>query len=36
MEVNYSLEPWETNAGFILTCQARPISAKVVVDYDQM
>jgi ring-1,2-phenylacetyl-CoA epoxidase subunit PaaE len=36
MEVNYSLEPWETNAGFILTCQARPTSAKVVVDYDQM
>jgi ring-1,2-phenylacetyl-CoA epoxidase subunit PaaE len=36
MEVNYSLESWETNAGFILTCQARPTSAKVVVDYDQM
>jgi ring-1,2-phenylacetyl-CoA epoxidase subunit PaaE len=26
MEVNYSLEPWELNAGFILTCQARPVS----------
>ena len=36
MEVNYSLEPWETNAGFILTCQARPTSAKVVVDYDHL
>ena len=24
MEVNYSLEPWELKAGFILTCQARP------------
>jgi len=36
MEVNYSLEPWELNAGFILTCQARPISDKVVVDYDHI
>ncbi|HVV41778.1 MAG TPA: 1,2-phenylacetyl-CoA epoxidase subunit PaaE [Nitrobacter sp.] len=36
MEVNYSLEPWETDAGYILTCQARPTSGKVVVDYDQM
>src|SRR6185437_2172162 len=29
MEVNYSLEPWELEAGFILTCQARPCSDKV-------
>ncbi|MBS0530885.1 MAG: phenylacetate-CoA oxygenase/reductase subunit PaaK [Proteobacteria bacterium] len=36
MEVNYSLEPWETDAGFILTCQARPISGRVVVDYDHL
>ena len=36
MEVNYSLEPWELNAGFILTCQARPLSDKVVVDYDHI
>jgi ring-1,2-phenylacetyl-CoA epoxidase subunit PaaE len=36
MEVNYSLEPWELNAGFILTCQARPISDRVVVDYDHV
>jgi ring-1,2-phenylacetyl-CoA epoxidase subunit PaaE len=36
MEVNYSLEPWETDAGFILTCQARPTSDKVVVDYDHI
>jgi ring-1,2-phenylacetyl-CoA epoxidase subunit PaaE len=34
MEVNYSLEPWELKAGFILTCQARPCSERVVVDYD--
>jgi ring-1,2-phenylacetyl-CoA epoxidase subunit PaaE len=36
MEVNYSLEPWELKAGFILTCQARPLSQKVVVDYDHV
>lgn len=36
MEVNYSLEPWELEAGFILTCQARPCSDKVVVDYDHV
>jgi ring-1,2-phenylacetyl-CoA epoxidase subunit PaaE len=36
MEVNYSLEPWELKAGFILTCQARPSSDKVVVDYDHV
>ena len=36
MEVNYSLEPWELKAGFILTCQARPTTARVVVDYDHI
>jgi len=36
MDVNYSLEPWELEAGFVLTCQAHPVSARVVVDYDQM
>ncbi len=36
MEVNYSLEPWELKAGFILTCQARPVSEKIVVDYDHV
>ncbi|ATR21674.1 Flavodoxin reductase family protein [Roseomonas mucosa] len=36
MEVNYSLEPWEIEAGYALTCQARPTSARVVIDYDQM
>src|SRR6202049_93261 len=30
MEVNYSLEPWELEKGFILTCQARPTTDKVV------
>ncbi|MCA1456631.1 phenylacetate-CoA oxygenase/reductase subunit PaaK [Bradyrhizobium sp. BRP22] len=36
MEVNYSLEAWELRAGFILTCQARPCSDKIVVDYDHV
>ena len=36
MDVNYSLEPWELQAGFILTCQAKPVSEKVVVDYDHV
>ncbi|MBR0794720.1 phenylacetate-CoA oxygenase/reductase subunit PaaK [Bradyrhizobium jicamae] len=36
MELNYSLEPWELKAGFILTCQAKPCSEKVVVDYDHV
>jgi ring-1,2-phenylacetyl-CoA epoxidase subunit PaaE len=36
MAVNFSLEPWEVEAGFVLTCQARPTSPRVVIDYDQM
>jgi ring-1,2-phenylacetyl-CoA epoxidase subunit PaaE len=36
MEVNYSLEPWELAKGFILTCQARPVTDRVVVDYDHV
>lgn len=36
MDVNYSLEPWELKAGFMLTCQAKPSSERITVDYDQM
>jgi ring-1,2-phenylacetyl-CoA epoxidase subunit PaaE len=36
MEVNYSLEPWELEAGYVLTCQAKPVSERVVVDYDHV
>lgn len=36
MDVNYSLEPWEVAAGFVLTCQAHPTTPRVVVDYDQV
>lgn len=36
MALNFSLEPWEIAAGFILTCQARPTTPQVVIDYDRM
>jgi ring-1,2-phenylacetyl-CoA epoxidase subunit PaaE len=36
MTINYSLEPWEIERGFILTCQAVPKSDRIVLDYDQM
>ncbi|MGE0697997.1 MAG: 2Fe-2S iron-sulfur cluster-binding protein, partial [Hyphomicrobiaceae bacterium] len=36
MRVNYSLEPWEVEKGFVLTCQAVPETPRLVVDYDQM
>ena len=36
MDENWGLEPDEVAAGFILTCQARPLSDKVVVDYDHI
>ena len=34
MDVNYALEPWETDAGYVLTCQSHPTTQRVVVDYD--
>ncbi len=36
MDRNFSLEPWELEAGFVLTCQSQPVSEKVVLDYDQV
>ncbi|MEM1092670.1 MAG: 1,2-phenylacetyl-CoA epoxidase subunit PaaE [Pseudomonadota bacterium] len=36
MDVNYALEPAEVEAGFILTCQAHPVTDEVVVDFDQV
>jgi ring-1,2-phenylacetyl-CoA epoxidase subunit PaaE len=36
MTVNYSLEAWELAAGYVLTCQSRPKTPKVVLDYDQV
>jgi ring-1,2-phenylacetyl-CoA epoxidase subunit PaaE len=34
MDVTYGLEQEEIDAGYILTCQAVPMSEKVVVDFD--
>jgi len=34
MAVNYSLEKWETEAGFTLACQTRATSDKLVLDFD--
>lgn len=34
MDMNYALSDAEVKEGFILTCQARPASEKLVVDYD--
>ena len=34
MAVNYALEPWELERGYILACQARPKSARLVLDFD--
>src|SRR3954447_21966386 len=34
MDRNYALEPWETEAGFVLTCQSHPTTDQVIVDYD--
>jgi len=36
MDANYSLSEEEVADGFILGCQARPASANVVVDFDEM
>ena len=35
MDITHGLEPGEVEAGFILTCQAHPVSERVVVDFDQ-
>jgi ring-1,2-phenylacetyl-CoA epoxidase subunit PaaE len=35
MSKNFTLEPWEMEQGFVLSCQARPTTAKVVVSFDE-
>lgn len=35
MEKNFTLEAWEIDKGFVLTCQSRPLTSKVVVSYDE-
>ncbi len=36
MAANYSLEPWELKAGYVLACQARPLTEKLVLDFDEV
>ena len=36
MDANYSLSEDEVSEGYVLGCQARPASAKVVIDFDEM
>jgi ring-1,2-phenylacetyl-CoA epoxidase subunit PaaE len=36
MDRNFSLEPWETAAGYVLTCQSHPVTPTVAVDYDHV
>lgn len=35
MEVNYSLEHYEVEQGFVLTCQSHPRTETVLIDFDQ-
>ena len=35
MDLTHALEPHEMESGYILTCQAHPVSDEVVVDFDQ-
>lgn len=35
MQRNYSLDAAEVQAGFVLTCQAQPITPRVVLSYDE-
>jgi len=35
MEKNFTLEQWEIDKGFVLTCQSRPLTDQVVVSYDE-
>jgi ring-1,2-phenylacetyl-CoA epoxidase subunit PaaE len=34
MDVNYSLEPWELEAGYVLACQSRALTPRVKLDFD--
>ena len=34
MDRNFALDPAEVEAGFVLTCQAHPLTERVVVSFD--
>ena len=35
MEINYALEPDEVEAGYVLSCQSKPVSEKVLISFDE-
>jgi len=35
MDINYALEPYEVDAGFVLLCQSHPRSPNIYIDFDQ-
>lgn len=35
MEKNFTLEQWEIDKGFVLTCQSRPLTRRLTVSYDE-
>ena len=35
MASNFGLEPWEVERGYVLACQSRPLSERLVLDYDK-
>ena len=35
MDRNFTLEQWEMDKGFVLSCQARPLTDALVVSYDE-
>lgn len=35
MDRNFTLEQWEVDQGFVLTCQARPLTPAVTLSYDE-
>jgi ring-1,2-phenylacetyl-CoA epoxidase subunit PaaE len=36
MDANFALEDYEVAAGYVLSCQAFPVSDEVVLDFDQL
>ena len=35
MDKNFTLEKWETDQGFVLSCQSKPTSTRVTLSYDE-
>ena len=36
MDQNFSLSQQEVDEGYILTCQAHPITESIIVDFDEI